>query len=252
MNHTKTVLSVSSQLSLRNNLSYTGIPFILGETNSLYNQGKPGLSNSFGAALWVVDFNLHCAANSIKRVHMHQGTNYRYQSWQPITTSLDPIGTKAPYYGNIAVAAFLGNLEHRQVQIKGLDLGPHADAGVRESAYAAYEHGKLKRVIAINMREYNYTINGTSSIPNPIGRPSTMYEFAVGDLKGRRVQVQRLWANGSDAITGVTWDGWSYNYELKRGIPVRLHNVTIGESGRVKNGVVKIEVPDSSAAVLRF
>src|SRR3954462_11542286 len=110
MNHTNTVRSISSQVALLKSLSYTGIPFILGETNSLYNQGKPGLSNSFGAALWGLDFNLWCAANNISRVHMHQGTNYRYQSWQPVETSLGTLGTKPPYYGNIAVAAFLGNL----------------------------------------------------------------------------------------------------------------------------------------------
>jgi hypothetical protein len=49
----------------------------MGETNSLYNQGKPGLSNSFGAALWGIDFNLYCASVGIRRVHMHMGTNYR-------------------------------------------------------------------------------------------------------------------------------------------------------------------------------
>lgn len=54
-----------------------GPPLIMGETNSLYNEGKPGLSNSFGAALWGIDFNLYCASVGIKRVHMHMGTNYR-------------------------------------------------------------------------------------------------------------------------------------------------------------------------------
>lgn len=57
--------------------SGSGVPLIMGETNSLYNQGKPGLSNSFGAALWGIDFNLYCASVGFKRVHMHMGTNYR-------------------------------------------------------------------------------------------------------------------------------------------------------------------------------
>lgn len=54
-----------------------GPPLVLGETNSLFNEGKPGLSNSFGAALWGIDFNLYCASAGIKRVHMHMGTDYR-------------------------------------------------------------------------------------------------------------------------------------------------------------------------------
>jgi hypothetical protein len=52
-------------------------PLIFGETNSLYDQGRPGLSNTFGAALWGIDFNLYSASVGFKRVHMHMGTNYR-------------------------------------------------------------------------------------------------------------------------------------------------------------------------------
>ena len=70
MNHTRTVESVGAQLQLAAILTQLGIPFFLGETNSLYNEGAPGLSDSFGAALWGIDFNLWCAANNIERVHM--------------------------------------------------------------------------------------------------------------------------------------------------------------------------------------
>lgn len=81
MNHTKTKESVNNHV-----VEYDTIvaisgkqtpPLIFGETNSLYNQGRPGLSNTFGAALWGVDFNLYSASVGFKRVHMHQGTNYR-------------------------------------------------------------------------------------------------------------------------------------------------------------------------------
>lgn len=84
MNHTSTVASIAKQLNESRLLAELpsdlnpGLRFILGETNSLYNQGKPGLSDSFGAALWGVDFNLWCASVGIGRVHMHQGTNYRW------------------------------------------------------------------------------------------------------------------------------------------------------------------------------
>jgi hypothetical protein len=80
MNYTLTVHSVSSHLIEMAAVANYSIPYILGETNSLYNEGVPGLSNSFGAALWGVDFNLWCASQGIRRGHMHQGTNHRYQS----------------------------------------------------------------------------------------------------------------------------------------------------------------------------
>lgn len=80
MNHTRTILDVDEQIAEYNRIMSIGkgrVPIIFGETNPLYNQGKPGLSNSFGAALWGVDFNLYSASAGFKRVHMHQGTNYR-------------------------------------------------------------------------------------------------------------------------------------------------------------------------------
>lgn len=82
MNHTRTNNPVDAHVDMYNKIfgSVTNIrapPLIFGETNSLYNQGRPGLSNTFGAALWGIDFNLYSAAAGFKRVHMHQGTNYR-------------------------------------------------------------------------------------------------------------------------------------------------------------------------------
>ena len=242
MNHTSTVLSVNKHLNESTLLKpYTDLPYILGETNSLYNEGAPGLSNSFGAALWGVDFNLYCAATGIQRVHMHQGTNYRYASWQPIQTVNETMGTKAPYYGNIAVANFLGDLTDGDTSISDIELG-----STYENAYAAYVNNKLERIAVIQMREYNYT--GSTGGP----RPSETYSFQLPqDCGVRQVGVQRLMANGSDAITGVTFDGYSYNYELNNGMPVLLNNVTRGETLKVGHGgKLKVEVPWSSAVIL--
>lgn len=247
MNHTSTVLSVNKHLNetayLRN---YTQLPYILGETNSLYNEGAPGLSNSFGAALWGVDFNLYCAATGISRVHMHQGTNYRYASWQPVDTVNATMGTKAPYYGNIMVATMLGNLRRGNVSIADLELD-----SIYDSAYAAYVNGQLLRLAVIQMREYNYTENSAGS------RPNETFQFQLPtNSHVRRISVQRLMANGSDAITGITFDGRSYNYELNQGLPVLLDNVT--DTSRTEllgigsDGILSIDVPWSSAAIINF
>ncbi|KAK7887692.1 hypothetical protein LTR67_009594 [Exophiala xenobiotica] len=273
MNHTSTILSVAKHLNESHLLANTGVglPYILGEANSLYNEGAPGLSNSFGAALWGVDFNLYCAATGIARVHMHQGTNYRYASWQPVQTVNETLGTKAPYYGNIMVAAFLGNLTgtDNNVSISDLELGsPY------QNAYAAYVNGRLERVAIIQMRAYNTTTTttttGTGTGAGASGRgprPSETFSFQLppsgtgtGTNKGstsasvvKSVGVQRLMANGSDAITGITFDGYSYNYELAQGRPVALNNVTRNEVVQIaQNGMVTVDVPWSSAVMLNL
>ncbi|KAB8337063.1 hypothetical protein FH972_021367 [Carpinus fangiana] len=223
MNHTKTVSSIAAQLRESQLLSKYNLPYILGETNSLYNQGAPGLSNSFGAALWGLDFNLWCAANNISRVHMHQGLNYRYQSWQPHSTAKTAVGTKPPYYGQIAVAATLGNLTAHTVNVANLPL--HDET---QSAYATYEDGKLRRIAVINMHQFNYS---STSTPH---RPTLSYQFKLPSecVGGKQANVRRLMANGSNADTGVTFNGFSYSYELGRGKPVRLTNVTHDEAVR--------------------
>jgi hypothetical protein len=186
---------------------------------------------------------------------MHQGTNYRYDSWQPIETNISSIGTKAPYYGNIAVAAFLGNITDNanssttasptghNVSITNLPL-----TNPMEVAYAAYNGDALKRVMVVNLQQYNYT-NASTEGP----RPNTTYEFQVPSACAGNATAQRLMANGSDAITGITWDGYSYNYELMNGLPVRLDNVTVGETIAVPaNGSFSIDVPHSSAAMVNL
>jgi len=267
MNHTNTKRSVDAHVA-----EYRAIkkndpsppPPVFGEHNSLYNQGRPGLSNTFGAALWGLDFNLYAASVGFKRIHMHQGTNYRYGSWQPITTPKATLGTKAPYYGNIALAVALGNTLLSPATVSHLPSHPQAD---RESAYAIYTHNgtSLARIVVLNLHSYNTTVDGAgiAPLPSPLPRANLTFTFTFtitsaseGDSvpsPGTELSVRRLMAAGSDAISGITWDGWSYNYELDGGRPVRLGNVTVGETVRVgERGEVSVEVPDASAVVLSF
>lgn len=248
MNHTAVVLNVNRHLNESTLLKQgqdIDLPYLLGETNSLYNQGAPALSNSFGAALWGVDFNLYCAATGIARVHMHQGTNYRYAAWQPIKTANETIGTKAPFYGSIMVASFLGDLVSGNVSVANIDLGDT----LYETAYAVYVDDRLERVALIQMKEYNYT-DGVETNE----RPEEVFSLQLPQNAGvQEVAVTRLMANGSNAITGVTYGGLSYNYELNEGLPVKMNNVTAMETLAVSDGgVIMARVPWSSAAILQL
>jgi hypothetical protein len=199
-------------------------------------------------ALWGVDFNLYCASVGIRRVHMHQGTNYHYAAWQPISTPNATIGTKPPYYGNIAVASMLGNLTGANVSITNIPLSSEL-----ESAYAAYVDGVLARVAIINLAEYNYTdSSGTARTTQP--RPRVTYNISVpSTYGGQSVGVQRLMANGSDALSGITWDGYSYNWELDEGRPVLLRNVTRGETVKIgPGGQLQVVLPFSSVAIVNL
>jgi len=60
-------------------------------------------------------------------------------------------------------------------------------------------------------------------------------------------------ANGSDAITGITFNGLSYNYELDLGKPRLVGNVTKDEIIWVgEDGIFGVKVPYSSAALVQL
>ena len=48
-------------------------PFIMFETNSASCGGFPGISTSFGAALWALDYGLEMAASNFSHALLHVG-----------------------------------------------------------------------------------------------------------------------------------------------------------------------------------
>ncbi|KAF2809963.1 uncharacterized protein BDZ99DRAFT_508580 [Mytilinidion resinicola] len=230
LNHTATTTSLLQHTLEHRNLTAHAmpLPYILGEANSLYNQGRAGLSNTFGAALWGVDFALAAATTGIARVHFHLGTDYRYAAWQPVTTPATAMGTKPPYYANIAVAAALGDLTGARVRVASVPL---ADDAVTAAAYAVYDGGRLARVMVVDLHGWNCTAGEEEKEE----RPRTAFDLALPEACRGVGVVQRLLAGGSDAVEGVTFNGRNYDYERDRGRPVVVGGedemVWVGEVG---------------------
>lgn len=63
MNHTNIKQSLASHIQRAKNLAHLGHPYVLGELNSIANQGINGETNVFGDALWLVDFSLWAGAH---------------------------------------------------------------------------------------------------------------------------------------------------------------------------------------------
>ncbi|KAI8311282.1 Beta-glucuronidase [Colletotrichum sp. SAR11_59] len=210
-------------------------PYSISETNSLYGAGRAGVSNTFGAALWALGFSLHAAAKNITRLNFHMGRDYRYSAWQPVQTSKQDIGTKAPYYGNLATAAILGRLGKDKVQVANLP----ATGNGAESAYGIYHSGKLAKVAILNMAEYNFTASGNATETELNKSKRSNHSFSINldsNFNGKTATVRRLIAPGADSITGITWDGYTFNYDVGNGKAVRVSNVTVGEEVAVSDG----------------
>ncbi|KAF3021966.1 hypothetical protein E8E14_010185 [Neopestalotiopsis sp. 37M] len=245
MNHTTTQSVVDAHVEIMGAVAaYTDLPYMIGEGNSLSSQGRSGVSNSFGAALWNIDFALYAASVGIHRIHLHNGVGYNYAAWHPSSWNGTTPVTKAPYYGNLATAATLGNVARNQTQVLAIPMSNATD-----SAYVIYKDGSLASIAILNMVAYNYTDPATA-------RPSTTYSFSIADESDYTAcTVKRLMANGSDSVTGVTWDGYSYNYELANGKASRLTNITNSEeesSIEVVNGTFNVTLPYSSFALVEL
>lgn len=61
MNHTSIMEALAPHIERQKALAHLGLPYILGETNSLASQGTTGETDVFGDALWLVDFSLYAA-----------------------------------------------------------------------------------------------------------------------------------------------------------------------------------------------
>lgn len=138
--------------------------------------------------------------------------------------------TRPPYYGQIMVASALGRSD--DARIVHIPLAEDT-----ESAYAIYNGDDLLKLVVLNLQAFNQT-SGQDS------RPTREYKFQVPD-HGRRAKVERLMAPGSDATDGI-----SYDYDLRAGRLVNVDPAT--EMVRIRNGVVSVELPDSSAVLLTF
>ena len=254
LNHTNTAASLIPHADAMATLSASGfkMPYILGEFNSVLLSGMKGLTDTFAAALWTFDFLLSAAATNIARAHMHISTDAHYNAWQPIGNAYSRVGTKAPYYGQIAAATMLGNVSvgAPEVSITAIPVQVEGDG----SAYAAFVDGKIARVAALNLREFN-----SSSGYGAPQRPSRSFHIILpeecrGALQQKNVTAQRLTAPGSDSLFGISFDGYSYQYDLNQGRPVKLTNATVDEMVPLSAGYgpvgVSVDVPDSSAVVV--
>lgn len=130
------------------------------------------------------------------------------------------------------VASALGSSE--DMRISNIPLSRDT-----ESAYAIYDGDHLSKLVVTNLQAFNSTTAG--------GRPSRHYSFRVpGQVQSAK--VERLIAPGTEVLGNITFGGVSYDYDLKQGKPVVINPKE--EMASVEDGVVSIDVPDSSAALL--
>ncbi|KAK5991374.1 Beta-glucuronidase [Cladobotryum mycophilum] len=240
MNHTSVVINGTIHQSLYKLNHAAGRIYTLGETNSVSGQGAFGVSDVFGSALFIVDYELYYASFGVHRMHMHQGTGYRYGAWLPIALNGTGPSTNPPYYGHVMVSKFIGSSNN--TRINNIDLHNNY-----YSAYAAYEDGKLARVILLNLHEWNppRAAAGTDT------RPQTIFNLQ-GPVGYKYATVELMTAPGAASQKNITVAGISYDYELAQGRPVTVGPRIAQKINLDRQGRLSVSIQASQAVLLTF
>jgi hypothetical protein len=245
MNHTNIVRVLSPQLQLAQKAASKGLPFVLSQVNNIGQTGVKDVSDTFGAALSALDFALYAAAGNVSRVHMHQVGGAPLSAWHPGNAGGKPREVLPVYYAHLATAAMVGPAAARAAgELRIVHLPPTANAsGEDEVAYAAYERGRLARVMLINMKEHG----GAASAADR--KHSRHWVLAPGRCE-QTAKISRLFAAGMDSKQGVSFDGKSYSSgrpaKAEIGAPWNDEFVRVGG---YRNSFY-IDVPYSSAVMV--
>ncbi|HTV47339.1 MAG TPA: glycosyl hydrolase family 79 C-terminal domain-containing protein [Phycisphaerae bacterium] len=191
-----------------------------GEMNSAWGGGKPGLSSSFGSALWGLDTLFTIANTGADGVNFHMGASYA-----PFT--FDYHGTlfvHPLYYGMLLFAMAVQN--HARL----IPVTFKTEANVK--IWAALDDSGVLRVVVINK---DLTANAIISLSIP----------GAGGGQITRLIAPSVNSQYDVTLGNITFDGST------NGLPMRIHGASENqESVLPTNGRYEFNVGHTSAAML--
>ncbi len=200
----------------------SGVPYRICETNSFSGGGRPGVSDTFGAALWVLDFMFILASAGCAGVNMETGVNQRgfISSYSPIGDDEQGHYWAAPeYYGMLAFAQAGG----------GRIIGSSIDAGNRNISVYATQPTKDRTVLTVINKEPS----SDAVVVMDAGASASYRTGSVVRLSGLRL----------DSKSGVTLGGASIS-------PAGLWKRNLPEALSTSRRTLQVRVPAGSAAMV--
>lgn len=216
----------------------TGLPYNLREMQDVGPTGAQNVSDTFGAALWQLNFFCYAATLNISSVQMHMTDNSYAAPWQPTNITSPYVPHVRPnYYAWAAFAQLLGS-GNGTTQISALDLSTSMSY-VR--AYASYAKGSLDAVIVVNSNQVNASSTDKANLTVAVD---------LSGYSGQTLYLSYLTADGADSQFNTTWNGISYE-QNDLGTPSNIgptaSTIKIGS-----NGIASIPVRDSQAVIARI
>jgi hypothetical protein len=210
-------------VALQGASSLSKVPYRICEVNSFCGGGKPGVSDRFGAALWVLGYMFQLAYAGCAGVNMETGLNQLgfVSSYSPIGQNENGSFFAAPeYYGMLAFAyGSQGTLVVPDYQTNGANF----------AVYAVVNKGRGLSVTIVN-KESSLDIDASIVVPNNF------------PIQGAR--VLRLSASALQAGSNVTFGDAGVS-------PAGTWRPASAEAVDFRAGRGTLRVPAASAAVLK-
>ncbi|KAF7360487.1 hypothetical protein MVEN_00779400 [Mycena venus] len=195
LNHTSSVALCAPYLNSTAVAQAAGKPFLMFETNSASCGGFPGISDSFGGALWALDYGLQMAYSNFSGAMLHVGgQNVFYNPFTAPPTNVSKYyewTVGAVYYSALISAEVFGKTNTSQI----IDLHGN-DGNIYTPQYAIYENGAVARVAL-----FNY-------ITDPTGASNYTATISIaGGTVPSSVQVKYFLSDSVSTKNNITWAG---------------------------------------------
>ncbi len=192
----------------------SGLKVRMAESNSVYEGGKLGISDTLGAALWGVDVMFTLAEARWLGINFHGGRNH----YTPIAQTSSGAFEPKPLYYAMLLFAYAGRGSLVPVHTRGIRP--------RLRAFAVRGTGGEHRVILVN----------TDLARN---------EHVRLAITGQRATILRLTANSAESKSGLTFGGAPVG-------PNGDWAPRVAQSARLKANRLVVDVPAASAAVVQI
>jgi hypothetical protein len=196
-----------------------GIPYRICEVNSFSGGGRPGVSDTLAAALWVLDYMFILASHGCSGVNMETGVNQLgfISSYSPISDDEQGHYAAAPEYYGMLAFSLAGRGDLLPVETDA------PTAAIKAYATRPKEGGLVLTVINK-------------------GEAASVLHLNTGSQSGE-ASVIRLKGSTVDAKTGITLGGAEVT---SRG----TWKAATGEGLSVRKGQLMLPMPAASAAIV--
>ena len=211
-----------------------GVPFRVGEANSVSCGGRANISDVFGSALWALDFSLAAAGVGAAQINYHgspRGGHYSAIAFPNLPASTVP-DVRPLFYGLWAVSFATANASavlNATIASSNAAIVAHALRGADGATRVALVHKDL----------------------GPGAPPARVVIVPAAGGGGGPAELRRLLVAGGDAgaARGITWAGLTFDGS-KDGNP--LGTPAVEAVARAADGTFAFDLPPRSAAVLVF